>query len=367
MDLPQKLKWHLEAIGYSVCTDSQFINNKPSPRQFLLERLRKSLNKHSWQGPKGDPVEIHVGVISSARPEVTALTTRIHDIYFIGIMEPVFSAIIEIIIALTGHMTFGDERETEVRSLPAEEAEEGTKGKAVRATLYGVPRPEKMKISDGHLVFASFLQRFAIEFLYYHELQHILLGHLGRREIRHSSPTLVERAASTSRKQSEDRAMEFYADFGAASTMAHCCMNNSFVLCPSSLIPHDQLSTQSFAEHLLMSLLVVYIVFEAHEQRKESPSASYPAVAVRALTAVEAFAKQFKAGTQSQNLDMNSVWEGAIANVFLGLSRSGYKNPILSWFSEIKDIDHYYGDYAEIVRAAEEFRPLWTEHQIRSI
>lgn len=356
----ETLQWHLESIGYPHNDEMKFPDGKPSPKAYLLSQLRASLKNHCWTNNNSQQCDILIGSVDHIDPSVSAMVTKVKDDYFIGILTPVFSATIEILLKLTSHLKFDENCSNPEANEPLST---GAADQKIKVTNAGIPLT--LPTSDAHLQFASFLQRIAIEFLYYHELQHVLMGHLGKHEAQFSSPTLAEKPTANLTFNKEQRAMEAYADYVAASTIAQCCLRNNFVLCPTAVIPPQNVTPDHLFKYSLFSILTIFLIFESQQKARAIESANYPSVATRILITLEAFRAQLSStATHGINTGVIEIWKSTITEISLAFSRSNLNNPILKWFAEIQGLESYYSEYYQIMEDAEEFRNSWLEYQI---
>jgi hypothetical protein len=141
----------------------------------------------------------------------------------------------------------------------------GPKEATVKGADLGLPI--SMPNGDRRYQLVTFLQRLSLDLIYFHELNHIMLGHLGHSELRFGPCALFEVPHDKLSSRSANADLEFAADFSAGAALGDCILNHSFATAGRVAASLDEevrrKETLKLAETVLFAAGVTFVQFEA--------------------------------------------------------------------------------------------------------
>lgn len=124
-----------------------------------------------------------------------------------------------------------------------------------------------MPSNENRFRLATFLQRLALDLLYFHELNHLMLGHVGYSELRFGPCALFEVAGATGPAHVAQIELEFAADFCAGAALADCIAEHSFASAGKVARSQDPAichqETLKLMELVLFAAAVTFVQFES--------------------------------------------------------------------------------------------------------
>ncbi|MBC8113381.1 MAG: hypothetical protein H7062_03320 [Candidatus Saccharimonas sp.] len=223
----------------------------------------------------GAPIELFMNVVHS--PEFNAQADREGTSYFAFICEPVFPRLMRLAIGL-------------VRSKAMQENLLG--GRLwIAARLFSNPGDtDELKM----LAAASVIWRMALEFLLYHELQHILVGHVGFTRERLGLHALPELYSVMGIDQQTLWCMEYSADLFSALTVADDVLTRQFAVTGGQSFATDTEVDRSLLFLTAVGVAMVLCEFEARDNSgADVEGRTHPPVWTRYVTVIDAMTRRF--------------------------------------------------------------------------
>lgn len=211
------------------------------------------------------------------------------------------------------------------------------------------------------MLLAALLYRIAVEFLFYHELHHVLLGHVGlMRRVRRGA-RMVESRMLNDITAEHQRSMEYAADLFASKTLHDSIGRRRFsLLTPQSLVGFSD-------DHLMYAgMLAILTLFYTFQLNDRSEHSGYPPLSVRTLTFVDHWTRESHGGESMER----EVWDHT-ASTALRAVRTAFSElyddvPLLSFGEEEDAIDRAFEMQSHLVIAANKHLPSWQPFAIRA-
>lgn len=292
----------------------------------------------------GSPIQGHFAVIDQVSP--TAFSIEVSSEHF---LIAIHSGLLKVLMNVFGRMAHH----------PAIWGESIQSNKHIRHDLFeSTPFSSSQ---EGPMLLATLLYRLTIEFLFYHELHHVLLGHVGFvRRVRHGA-RMVESEATSDVSEVHQRSMEYIADLFASKTLCDSIKRRRFsLLTPQSL--------DGLADHHLMyagtlAFLTLFCTFQLYDR---SEHAAYPPLNVRTLTFVDYWTRASQGGESMKRDLWDRVASTAIRTVQTVFSELYDDVALLSFGDDEEAIDHAYEGLTELAAVAQSHISLWQPFAIKA-
>ncbi len=326
----------------------------PDPIDWLRDTLNTSLQRHRWVlGVDHTPVRLwcdfvdHNGINACAFQHEELFTIAIHRPAVAGLQQ-IFS---EILRRSEIYPEAGPREEpkplsadTPISIPPAPDSDETEKANAVEAGV-----PTSMPASPQRFQFATFVHRLALDLLYFHELHHVLLGHVGYLQNRFGPCAIFEVPQSHDipiKDRVPRKTIEFTADFMAGASIADCLASHSFAMAGRVEVvedPEGQLARDSkLAELILFASGVLFSTLESQlvsQGLQDTPG--YPISETRWFSVLRGMERRLGGiGHPLVDLLYDKALPDALRSIHLAMSQTGFKDPLFDTIFQSKHRRH---------------------------
>jgi len=234
----------------------------PTDREGIATRLSKLVSGSRWRRlSDGALFAGHFAVVERQSPTAFTIEASSND-FLIAVHSGLLQALMNVFARMAHH--------------PAMYRDPSPSGKHERNDLFeNVPFASA---ADGEMLLATLLYRLAVEFLFYHELHHVIVGHAGyMRHTRHGL-RMFESGAIIGLDRGRQRPMEYTADLFASKSLYDSIQRRRLALfTPQSL--------EGLEDHHLMyagvlAFLTLFCTLQLHDPTE---SDAYPSLGARTL------------------------------------------------------------------------------------
>jgi hypothetical protein len=211
------------------------------------------------------------------------------------------------------------------------------------------------------MLLATLLYRLSVEFLFYHELHHVLLGHVGLVRHMRRAARMVESGATRDVSEEQQRSMEYVADLFASKTLYDSIRRRRFSLLTSQSI--DGLSDHHLAYAGTLAILTLFCTFQLDDR---SEHAAYPPLGVRTLTFIDHWTRASQGGESMKRDLWDHVASTALRTVRTAFSELYDDVALLSLGDDEGAIDRAFEMQADLVTAAQNHMSSWQPFAIRT-
>jgi|GEM_PF-2377103 len=224
-----------------------------------------------------EPVELLINVVHS--PDFNATADRHEGVYFAFICEPVFPRLMTLAIKAT---------QTDMMREHLLD----------RGLWMAAPLFVEAAVAPGLelLAAAGVIWRMAIEFIMYHELHHLLAGHVGFAREQLKLRALPELHAVEGLDQQVMWSMEYTADLFAALTVTDDVVQRQFAVHAGRTLSARAFEDKSLCYLAAVGVALVLCEFEERDVTKHaSGQRSHPPVWTRYVTVIDGMRRRFDA------------------------------------------------------------------------
>lgn len=157
-------------------------------------------------------------------------------------------------------------------------------------------------ISDERVMFATLLYRLSIDFLYFHELHHIVSGQTKFVQGQNAHIALADSPQGDSELFPDRKCMEYVADLFAGASLGDCCKTRRFVT-----VDHDLLPTIEEQEITLpyLTCVAVIILFAFLNCLGHNSTQNYPSLFARLTTVIDMLTRKLSSSDKwRDNVDV---------------------------------------------------------------
>ncbi len=267
-----------------------------SPLADLSQKLGAVLGGLQWTSQvNGQTLCVEFQLVR--HPDIGAFVFSHKDTVYIVFHHLLFSVLLDLFNRIVDHLPLQDYDEELVNGpqMPLEQLvqdetviEDQSLDLDVTAATLGLasyyPR------SHERLSLAVKLQVLALEFLFWHEINHLICGHLGFYE-KAGDLSVIEEGRPPIADSSASQAMEYMADLFTAVSFVEMIKSRRFVLIPPEVFGQTTDSNRTLIYGLTIAVTTLFALFHSHEQQDHGDRAlvdpNYPTVFTRYVTVVD--------------------------------------------------------------------------------
>jgi hypothetical protein len=319
----QPVHRHIDSIGGS------------DPIGWLRDTLNDSIQKHSFRSAgTNESVDVWLDFVDAK--DVNACVFRHEKMHCIAVHRLTASGMLQMFgEILTRSAVFPETGGLErigpaTATSPIHCPPSGRVGPLVSVVEAGIAAA--LPADPQRFQLATFLQRLSLDLIYFHELSHLLLGHVGDAEVRFGPCGLFEVPNNLAAAASVDR--EFVADFSAGLALADCLAKHRFTAAGKVGTVEDSEDQRArdlkLAELLMFSVGVTFSMFESQLVRQGMRGAKgYPLSETRWFSVLRGFERRLVTLRHPISNDLFIQLLGKVfSSLHQAMDESGYNDPL---------------------------------------
>jgi hypothetical protein len=325
----------------------------------MIDRFSAPLHGNRWiLAHDATPTSIVFGVTHDE--EFNAFAFLSANQHCIAFNHSVFPTLLQVFCELTAQATFlpmiGN---STVTSFPALK----TVSKSTTGDLLweGMVLPKLLPQDPERLQYTFILYRLALEFLFFHELHHVLGGHISYIGNQYAMSALLEIRQRDPLSFKDRRCMEWAADFFAAKSLADSCLSRRFMTINPSQIPNTPEFTETIFYLALIAVTVLFCVFEIWEG---TPDDNYPTVLTRYSTVVDMFSRPL----EHENRTLWERWEyvagSALGDLRVAIRQTQWGRNLLTQIDSDEFLDQAWREMNMLAEQSLQLMPSWQRYAL---
>ncbi len=307
------------------------------PFDWLRDTVNSELQRHQWiQKDTGNPVEIWFDFASHS--DINACAFRDKDLYFISVNHIVLSGMTQLISEVL--------RRTDIfpKHGKPERLEKATRESPIELPSAAAPNEHAILAAKAGIAtvlpsdparfqLCLFASRICLDLLYFHELNHILLGHVRHCEHRFGPTVLFEAPTNGTECVATTKEFEYVADRVAGTALARCLLSRKFTISGEVEEETDEKKDQLDRELTSVVLFAVGMFFASIESQllrdEIAGMPQYPYSETRWMSVLRGFEIEFEEQDHPLVDDVfTSVFEDALRNIMIAVTESGYRDSL---------------------------------------
>jgi len=212
----------------------------------------------------------------------------------------------------------------------------------------------------NRMLLATLLYRLALEFLFYHELHHLILGHAGY-VFKRTRLRIFESGKAALSDPLGQRPMEYAADLWAAKTLYDSILRRRFVtLTPKSIKGLD-------TYHLLYAAVIAFTtLFAALQYFDPEDVPTYPTMGARSLTFIHDWTTRIDRDKPISPDLWGHASTGALHAVRVSFTESYDAVGLMDFTEDDAAIDRAYDEITELAKQATAMSQAWKDCAVRT-